>query len=613
IGAIENSEGNFKEADAVEERTARETSRRPMRSRSGSWRRCGCWGGRRCRDGPRTRSKRRNEKFVDKLRCIAKVKKLRWHTKFGEVAVLEPQYRFEKKRVRPFMRSAKVVSRGCSGPLQRAIVDFAADQPFALARAKLREHYGFEIGESTIQRVTLGHAGNMFEAGKISLDFPEAPGRHKDIVAETDGGMIPIVEQDARQKDKRKGKTLSWREAKISLAHAKGSRTPIYAGAIEGGVETAGRQLLGCAVRAGFGADSRVHAVGDGAAWIVGQVEAQFGPQGGYLIDFYHVCEYLSAAVKAIAPDAAAKEAWMEAQKEALKTGHLEKTLQALARHLEPPQLADDQAPVRTCHRYLSGRKNQLDYRDALARDLPIGSGEIESAHRYIAQKRLKLPGAWWRVETPTPCSPCASPVSTATGTPIGASAAKTARPQIKTAPPYHKNPQHDCITLDRTQSLQHTVAEEVELDMVRGSLRPLQQSPIRTFDRGAQPPSNIQTDPSQVRVVGHGAFDEVMGNGIKEGFDVQIDDPVGRPAPFPRRPDRVKRRTARSIAVGVRMEPRLHQRLQDHLDDRLRHAVGNGRNAERPRAAVVRRRDPAGSRSSPGGTALPEWAPARI
>src|SRR5271157_5553308 len=125
-----------------------------MRSRSGSWRRCGCWGGRRCRDGPRTRSKRRNEKFVDKLRCIAKVKKLRWHTKFGEVAVLEPQYRFEKKRVRPFMRSAKVVSRGCSGPLQRAIVDLAADQPFALARAKLREHYGFEIGESTIQGYT---------------------------------------------------------------------------------------------------------------------------------------------------------------------------------------------------------------------------------------------------------------------------------------------------------------------------------------------------------------------------------------------------------------------------------------------------------------------------
>src|SRR5271163_3172545 len=138
-----------------------------------------------------------------------------------------------------------------------------------------------------------GHAKNIFEASRVIPVFPETPGKHKDIIAQTDGGMVPIVEPDAGQKDKRKGKTLSWREAKISLAHAKGSTTPVYAGAIEGGVETAGRQLLECAVRAGFGANSRVHAVGDGAPWIVGQVEEQFGAQGSYLIDFYHVCEYL--------------------------------------------------------------------------------------------------------------------------------------------------------------------------------------------------------------------------------------------------------------------------------------------------------------------------------
>src|ERR1700688_2458984 len=76
--------------------------------------------------------------------------------------------------------------------------------------------------------------------------------------------------------------------------------------------------LFACAVRAGFGATSHVHAVGDGAPWIVGQVEEHFGAQGSYLIDFYHVCEYLSAAAKAIAKDAAALDAWMNAQKEAL-------------------------------------------------------------------------------------------------------------------------------------------------------------------------------------------------------------------------------------------------------------------------------------------------------
>ena len=45
------------------------------------------------------------------------------------------------------------------------------------------------------------------------------------------------------------------------------------------------------------------------------------------------------------------------------------------------------------------GRRNQLNYREALANNLPIGSGEIERAHRYIAQLRLKRPEAWWRLE----------------------------------------------------------------------------------------------------------------------------------------------------------------------------------------------------------------------
>lgn len=51
---------------------------------------------------------------------------------------------------------------------------------------------------------------------------------------------------------------------------------------------------------------------------------------------------------------------------------------------------------MRVCHRYLSNRRTQLDYVGARAAGLPIGSGEIESAHRYVVQQRLKRPGAWW-------------------------------------------------------------------------------------------------------------------------------------------------------------------------------------------------------------------------
>jgi hypothetical protein len=107
----------------------------------------------------------------------------------------------------------------------------------------------------------------------------------------------------------------------------------------------------------------------------------------------------LSDAAKAIAPEAGARRAWMSAQKDALKSGRIDEVLRALAPHREPAEASDEQAPVRACHRYISARKHQLKYPEAMAEGLPIGSGEIESAHRYGAQKRLKLPGAWWRVE----------------------------------------------------------------------------------------------------------------------------------------------------------------------------------------------------------------------
>lgn len=60
---------------------------------------------------------------------------------------------------------------------------------------------------------------------------------------------MPIVEPDAMQNDKRKGKgkNLFWKEVKICLAHAKGSKSPSYGGTLQGDVDTAGAKLLECA------------------------------------------------------------------------------------------------------------------------------------------------------------------------------------------------------------------------------------------------------------------------------------------------------------------------------------------------------------------------------
>ena len=179
------------------------------------------------------------------------------------------------------------------------------------------------------------------------------------------------------------------------MAYEPGAAKPLF-GVTTGSVTEAGDQLGLCATCLGWDAATEVHTVGDGACWIADQIERLFGAQGSYLVDFYHLCDYLAAASKSCAAD---HRGWYQAQKAHMKAGDMTAVLAALAPHVEPAEVKDADAPVRACRRYLRNRPGQFDYPKALQAGLPIGSGKIESAHRYVIQERLKLPGAWWKIE----------------------------------------------------------------------------------------------------------------------------------------------------------------------------------------------------------------------
>lgn len=255
-------------------------------------------------------------------------------------------------------------ARGCSRRLQRTVTDFGADVPYAKAMDKLVEHYGIVLAESTIRRVTQHHAQVVHQRGQGKpIGLPKPVAAEQTFIVEMDGTMVPTVQSDPMQADKRKGKTVQWQEAKVSLAHVQGSKELICAATLLGGVETAGKQLRACAKRAGFGKGHRVHGVGDGAPWIATQIKERFGGQGSYLVDFYHVCDYLSAAALAIHAQTAVREQWLRTQKERLKTQGLGSLLNELQANLEPSDTVDELAPVRRCYRYLSLRQNQLGLR----------------------------------------------------------------------------------------------------------------------------------------------------------------------------------------------------------------------------------------------------------
>lgn len=303
---------------------------------------------------------------------------------------MEPLWRNGTGIERPFSALAGVTCRCSSLPLQRVMTDFGADHAFGRVPAKLQEHYGIAMPVSTIQRTTEHHAEGIDEQEAARVIAPgTATGGL--FIGEMDGSMVPVVEPSADAEDQRQGKILGWKEVRLNLVHPKGSVTPMFGGNFAGGVEESGRQWGRCAAKAGFGPGSHLHAIGDGASWIANQVDRQFGTQGTYLVDFFHLCEYLGEAAKVCAAND--PHAWLEVQKDRLKVNQVPAILETLAPFI-PAENDDD--PVTACDRYLRNRLDQLDYQGAIEQGLPIGSGEIESAHRYIIQERLKLPGAWW-------------------------------------------------------------------------------------------------------------------------------------------------------------------------------------------------------------------------
>ena len=209
------------------------------------------------------------------------------------------------------------------------------------------------------------------------------------VIAQADGTMICTVESGPR-----KGKRpRAWKEMRLVAAQAKDSTTTVY-GATFGSVAETGRRWGHCARQAGWGLNSQIHGVGDGADWIRLQSREVFGAQANFLCDFFHVSEYLGAAAPGCRP--AQPDQWRRTQQKRLKRGDVELVIAALAEHLEADGTPEVEAPVRNGYRYLSNRLDCLDYPRALALGLPIGSGIIESGHRHVLQARLKKAGAAW-------------------------------------------------------------------------------------------------------------------------------------------------------------------------------------------------------------------------
>lgn len=119
------------------------------------------------------------------------------------------------------------------------------------------------------------------------------------------------------------------------------------------------------------------------------------------VVDIIHVLEYVWKAGLALHNEGTAElERWVGERLLLILRGHASGVAAGMRRSATLRNLSTKQrAPIDTCADYLLTNRPYLDYADYLAAGLPIATGVIEGACRYLVKDRMDRTGARWSLQ----------------------------------------------------------------------------------------------------------------------------------------------------------------------------------------------------------------------
>lgn len=351
---------------------------------------------------------------------------------FGPIWI-ESVYMYDraaKQGYRPLREHFGVVGRSYSDGVERALTDFGIEKSFGRAATQFEEHYGWEVGRTTVLRLTenLGERAEeylqqRFKQGEERyLTADAAAPKANCVVTSLDGCMIRTgklmtaqqaadqAEDDAEadhygslEPDK-VVRPEAWKEVRTGLARKQGQVEPTFV-CRRGSYAEVCRQLFGAAGLEGLGFDTKVIGLIDGAFGLKEAMEMSFADLQ-IILDPSHLKHHFWETSKVLGHSEEAGQQWIDAHFERLAHGHSLKVVAELqSERVDHENGGDKQAAERMDRliEYLRRFMNCVHYKKYRAEDWPIGSGEAEAAHRYIPQERLKITGACWREETLNP------------------------------------------------------------------------------------------------------------------------------------------------------------------------------------------------------------------
>ncbi|MBM4346398.1 MAG: hypothetical protein FJ100_23730 [Deltaproteobacteria bacterium] len=336
-------------------------------------------------------------------------------TVFGPVAVASPRMRSKygrRKTCRPVAEALGLKGKARTPAVERALCDFGSEESFGKASKRFEDHYGFEVGRTSVLRIVHEHAAEAqsFVAKKLAaaeaeFDKPlaERPGVPT-LFGGVDGHMLRTgtlhPTNDGRQSEVRKlpkrTRETKWRDVRVGVVRPDDQVNPTYVAAMDS-YPVVIKQLFGAACSRGLSDASAFVCTADGGNGLRDEVQAQFA-RCKFILDKMHVVEHLGKAADAIGKGEADKRPWIAQHMRTISAGKVTAVIADLRKHK-----GKGQEDVRQPANYLDKFKTCVAYDAYAAKGWPIGSGQTESAHRTVSQERMKLPGAWWLPESINP------------------------------------------------------------------------------------------------------------------------------------------------------------------------------------------------------------------
>ena len=280
-----------------------------------------------------------------------------------------------------------------------------------MAAVRFKEHYHYDIGSSSAARSTKQAAQQAMEyvenkLSNVNLESKEANESIDKMLAELDGceirtaRFVPVedsTETTPVYNNPKKEKIINWRDVRLGFVRPLDSKSKTFVGKMDTYQEVVS-QMHSAAVLTGMTAETKIIGVADGGIGLSEELKRQF-PSMQFILDKSHLKDHLYETAEALGINQKDRPGWVKPRVRAISDGNVEAVLKELEEE-------NDKNPNKRLKRligYIKRFYDALDYDNFKSLGYPIGSGEIESAHKSIPQKRLKIPGASWNADSIDP------------------------------------------------------------------------------------------------------------------------------------------------------------------------------------------------------------------